>query len=24
VGLILLCYRRWRSADVEEFDGLSG
>ncbi len=24
VGLILLCYRRWRVADVDEFDTLSG
>ncbi len=24
VGLILLCYRRWRGADVDEFDTLSG
>lgn len=24
VGLILLCYRRWHAADVDEFDSLSG
>lgn len=24
VGLILLCYRRWHAADVDEFDTLSG
>jgi NADH-quinone oxidoreductase subunit K len=24
VGLILLCYRRWRAADVDELDTLSG
>jgi NADH-quinone oxidoreductase subunit K len=23
IGLILLCYRRWRSADVDRFDSLS-
>jgi len=24
IGLILLCYRRWRSADVDRYDSLSG
>ncbi len=24
IGLILLCYRRWRSADIDRFDSLSG
>lgn len=24
IGLILLCYRRWKSADVDRFDSLSG
>jgi NADH-quinone oxidoreductase subunit K len=24
IGLILLCYRRWQSADVDRFDSLSG
>ena len=24
IGLILLCYRRWRAADVDRFDTLSG
>lgn len=24
VGLILVCYRRWRSADVDHFESLSG
>ena len=24
IGLILLCYRRWRAADVDRFDSLSG
>lgn len=24
IGLILLCYRRWHSADVDRFDSLSG
>jgi NADH-quinone oxidoreductase subunit K len=24
IGLILLCYRRWHSADVDRFDTLSG
>jgi len=23
IGLILLCYRRWHSADIDRFDGLS-
>ncbi|MFO0956382.1 MAG: NADH-quinone oxidoreductase subunit NuoK [Isosphaeraceae bacterium] len=24
IGLILLCYRRWRAADVDRYDTLSG
>lgn len=24
IGLILLCYRRWRSADIDRYDSLSG
>lgn len=24
IGLILLCYRRWKSADVDRYDSLSG
>lgn len=24
IGLILLCYRRWRSADVDRYDSMSG
>lgn len=24
IGLILLCYRRWRSADVDRYDSLAG
>jgi NADH-quinone oxidoreductase subunit K len=24
IGLILLCYRRWRAADVDRYDSLSG
>ncbi len=24
IALILLCYRRWRAADVDRFDSLSG
>ncbi len=24
IGLVLLCYRRWHSADVDRFDGLKG
>ena len=24
IGLVLLCYRRWRAADVDKFDSLSG
>jgi NADH-quinone oxidoreductase subunit K len=24
IGLILLCYRRWNSADVDRFDDLAG
>lgn len=24
IGLILLCYRRWRAADVDQYDSLSG
>jgi NADH-quinone oxidoreductase subunit K len=24
IGLILLCYRRWRTADVDRYDSLSG
>lgn len=24
IGLILLCYRSWRAADVDRFDSLSG
>src|ERR1700743_2408523 len=24
IGLILLCYRRWHAADVDEYDTLSG
>lgn len=24
VGLILLCYRRWRAADVDRYDDLAG
>jgi len=24
IGLILLCYRRWKAADVDRFDTLSG
>lgn len=24
IGLILLCYRRWRSADVDQYDSLAG
>ena len=24
IGLILLCYRRWRAADVDRYDNLSG
>ena len=24
IGLILLCYRRWHSADVDRYDSLSG
>ncbi len=24
IGLVLLCYRRWQSADVDRIDGLSG
>jgi NADH-quinone oxidoreductase subunit K len=24
IGLILLCYRRWHSADVDRYDGMSG
>ena len=24
IGLVLLCYRRWRAADVDRFDSLAG
>ena len=24
IGLILLCYRRWRAADVDRYDSLAG
>lgn len=24
IGLILLCYRRWKAVDVDRFDTLSG
>jgi NADH-quinone oxidoreductase subunit K len=24
IGLILLCYRRWKSADVDRYDSLAG
>jgi NADH-quinone oxidoreductase subunit K len=24
IGLILLCYRRWRAADVDRYDSMSG
>lgn len=24
IGLILLCYRRWKSADVDQYESLSG
>ena len=24
IGLILLCYRRWKAADVDRYDSLSG
>ena len=24
IGLILLCYRRWKAADVDRFDSLAG
>jgi NADH-quinone oxidoreductase subunit K len=24
IGLVLLCYRRWHSADVDQYDSLSG
>jgi NADH-quinone oxidoreductase subunit K len=24
IGLVLLCYRRWRAADVDRYDSLSG
>jgi NADH-quinone oxidoreductase subunit K len=24
IGLVLLCYRRWKSADVDRYDSLSG
>lgn len=24
IGMILLCFRRWRSSDVDRFDSLSG
>jgi NADH-quinone oxidoreductase subunit K len=24
IGLILLCYRRWRSADVDRYDSMAG
>jgi NADH-quinone oxidoreductase subunit K len=24
IGLILLCYRRWHAADVDQYDTLSG
>ena len=24
IGLILLCYRRWKSADVDRFDSMAG
>jgi NADH-quinone oxidoreductase subunit K len=24
IGMILLCYRRWRAADVDRYDSLSG
>ncbi len=24
IGLVLLCYRRWHSADVDKLDGLKG
>lgn len=24
IGLILLCYRRWKTADIDRFDSLSG
>ncbi len=24
IGLVILCYRRWRSSDVDRFDSLSG
>lgn len=24
IGLILVCYRRWKSADVDRFDSLAG
>jgi len=24
IGLILLCYRRWHAADVDQYDSLSG
>ncbi len=24
IGLILLCYRRWNSADVDRYDSLEG
>ncbi len=24
IGMILLCYRRWRAADIDRYDSLSG
>jgi NADH-quinone oxidoreductase subunit K len=24
IGLVLLCYRRWQAADVDQFNGMSG
>jgi NADH-quinone oxidoreductase subunit K len=24
IGLILLCYRRWHSADVDQYDTMAG
>jgi NADH-quinone oxidoreductase subunit K len=24
IGLILLCYRRWRAADVDRYDSMAG